>query len=88
MPRPVRYNLAGETNLKLVKEGPEGLEGEGYFATNLDKVVGLARKNSIWPLPFAPLVAASNLWPRWAHTTIWLVLGRKGWAFRRASATC
>ncbi|HRE52561.1 MAG TPA: NADH-quinone oxidoreductase subunit B [Flavitalea sp.] len=53
MARPVRYNLAGETNLKLVAEGPEGLEGEGFFATGLDKVVGLARKNSIWPLPFA-----------------------------------
>lgn len=53
MARPVQYNLSGENNLKLVKEGPEGLGGEGYFATNLDKVVGLARKNSIWPLPFA-----------------------------------
>jgi NADH-quinone oxidoreductase subunit B len=27
--------------------------GEGFFATSFDKVVGLARKNSIWPLPFA-----------------------------------
>jgi NADH-quinone oxidoreductase subunit B len=32
---------------------PEGLTGPGYFATKLDKVVGLARKNSLWPLPFA-----------------------------------
>jgi NADH-quinone oxidoreductase subunit B len=32
---------------------PEGLEGSGYFATSLDKVVGLARANSLWPLPFA-----------------------------------
>jgi NADH-quinone oxidoreductase subunit B len=32
---------------------PVGLEGEGYFATQLDKVVGMARKNSLWPLPFA-----------------------------------
>src|SRR4051812_43611586 len=53
MARPVQYNLSGESNLKLVKEGPEGLGGEGYFATSFDKVVGLARKNSIWPLPFA-----------------------------------
>jgi len=36
-----------------VSEKPEGLEGQGFFATRLDKVVGLARKNSIWPLPFA-----------------------------------
>ncbi len=32
---------------------PEGLEGAGYFATSLDRVVGLARANSLWPLPFA-----------------------------------
>ena len=32
---------------------PEGYEGVGFFATSFDKVVGLARKNSIWPLPFA-----------------------------------
>jgi NADH-quinone oxidoreductase subunit B len=34
-------------------EKPEGYEGAGFFATSLDKVVGMARKNSIWPLPFA-----------------------------------
>jgi NADH-quinone oxidoreductase subunit B len=32
---------------------PAGVEGPGFFATSLDKVVGLARKNSLWPLPFA-----------------------------------
>ncbi|MBK9270562.1 MAG: NADH-quinone oxidoreductase subunit B [Saprospiraceae bacterium] len=32
---------------------PPGVEGQGFFATSLDQVVGLARKNSIWPLPFA-----------------------------------
>ena len=36
-----------------VGEKPEDYEGAGFFATRLDKVVGLARKNSIWPLPFA-----------------------------------
>jgi NADH-quinone oxidoreductase subunit B len=39
-------------NIKLV-EKPEGYEGAGFFATSLEKVVGMARKNSIWPLPFA-----------------------------------
>jgi NADH-quinone oxidoreductase subunit B len=34
-------------------EAPEGYAGQGFFATSLDSVVGLARKNSIWPLPFA-----------------------------------
>jgi NADH-quinone oxidoreductase subunit B len=36
-----------------VVEAPEGIQGAGFFATSLDKVVGLARSNSIWPLPFA-----------------------------------
>ena len=34
-------------------EKPESFEGPGFMATKLDKLVGLARKNSIWPLPFA-----------------------------------
>ena len=53
MARPVQFNYSGENNLKLVKQSPEGFEGEGFFATKLGDVVGLARKNSIWPLPFA-----------------------------------
>ena len=40
------------TNVKIA-EAPQGVEGEGFFATRLDKVIGLARANSIWPLPFA-----------------------------------
>ena len=32
---------------------PAGVEGQGFFATKLDAVVGLARSNSLWPLPFA-----------------------------------
>src|SRR5258706_2454471 len=36
-----------------IAQAPPGFEGPGFFATSLDKVVGLARKNSIWPLPFA-----------------------------------
>lgn len=36
-----------------IVEKPEGLEGQGFFATSLDKVIGLARANSLWPLPFA-----------------------------------
>src|SRR6187455_3572105 len=32
---------------------PEGHEGPGFLATSLEKMVGMARKNSIWPLPFA-----------------------------------
>ena len=46
--RPVQYN----NKLKMV-EAPESFIGDGCMATSLEKVVGLARKNSIWPLPFA-----------------------------------
>jgi NADH-quinone oxidoreductase subunit B len=34
-------------------EKPAGLEGPGFFATSLDQVIGKARANSLWPLPFA-----------------------------------
>jgi NADH-quinone oxidoreductase subunit B len=34
-------------------EIPEGYSGEGFFSTQLDKVIGLGRQNSLWPLPFA-----------------------------------
>ena len=34
-------------------EAPPGLSGSGFFATTLDKAIGLARANSLWPLPFA-----------------------------------
>lgn len=40
------------SDLKMV-EAPAGVEGQGFFATSLDQVIGLARANSIWPLPFA-----------------------------------
>jgi NADH-quinone oxidoreductase subunit B len=39
--------------LQKVNEIPEMYTGEGYAITKLEKVVGLARANSIWPLPFA-----------------------------------
>ena len=54
MARPVQYNVKNEGGKAIhVGEAPEGFTGEGFFTTNLSKVVGLARKNSIWPLPFA-----------------------------------
>jgi NADH-quinone oxidoreductase subunit B len=48
MARPVRF----QTQVKEL-EAPETYMGEGFGATSLEKVLGLARKNSIWPLPFA-----------------------------------
>lgn len=40
------------TDIKLV-EGPPSYEGPGFQATSFDKLIGLARANSLWPLPFA-----------------------------------
>jgi NADH-quinone oxidoreductase subunit B len=34
-------------------EDLEVINGEGYQLTTLDKAIGLARANSVWPLPFA-----------------------------------
>jgi NADH-quinone oxidoreductase subunit B len=57
MARPVRFNvtpiLADPKNNIALADMPPGYSGEGFFATKLSDVVGLARKNSIWPLPFA-----------------------------------
>ena len=55
--RPVRFNIHPKKvdihdNIAIA-DAPEGVGGEGYFATKLERVVGLARSNSIWPLPFA-----------------------------------
>ncbi|AMS26821.1 NADH dehydrogenase [Bacteroidetes bacterium UKL13-3] len=40
------------TEINIV-QAPAGIEGPGFFATSIDKMVGLARANSLWPLPFA-----------------------------------
>lgn len=48
MARPVRF----QTNVKEL-EAPESYMGEGFMATSFEKIVGIARKNSMWPLPFA-----------------------------------
>lgn len=44
--------IVKRSKLEIAKM-PEGIEGPGFFATSLEKAVGLARKNSLWPLPFA-----------------------------------
>src|SRR5580658_3523978 len=42
------------TNSKItIVDAPPGVEGPGFFGNSLDKNVGMARKNSLWPLPFA-----------------------------------
>lgn len=44
--------MSNSSDIKIVN-APQGVEGQGFFATKLDEVVGLARANSLWPLPFA-----------------------------------
>ncbi len=55
--RPVSFNIkpkkADVNDSLMMAEMPPGYEGQGFFATTLDSVIGLARKNSLWPLPFA-----------------------------------
>lgn len=54
MARPVQYNVKNEGGKPLhIVDAPQGTTGDGFFTTKLSDVVGLARKNSIWPLPFA-----------------------------------
>jgi NADH-quinone oxidoreductase subunit B len=57
MSRPVRFNttpiLATTADAVGAIEAPPGFTGDGFFTAQLSTVVGLARKNSIWPLPFA-----------------------------------
>lgn len=40
------------TDIKIV-DSPPSYEGPGFQATSFDKLIGLARANSLWPLPFA-----------------------------------
>lgn len=57
MSRPVRFNTTPKERDEKGHIGmataPDGYTGEGFFTTKLSEVVGLARKNSLWPLPFA-----------------------------------
>lgn len=36
-----------------IVDPPEGVNGPGFFAGSLDKIIGMARSYSLWPLPFA-----------------------------------
>ena len=44
--------IAKRSKVEIAK-APEGMEGPGFFATKVGDVIGLARANSLWPLPFA-----------------------------------
>jgi len=42
-----------ERDKPTIVQPPDGMAGSGFFATRVDQAIGLARKNSLWPLPFA-----------------------------------
>lgn len=44
--------MSNKPNIDIVP-APEGYSGSGFFATKFDYAIGLARANSLWPLPFA-----------------------------------
>lgn len=44
--------LSSNPNINITP-APEGYMGNGFFATKFDQIIGLARANSLWPLPFA-----------------------------------
>ena len=44
--------MSNSSNINVVP-APDGYRGHGFFATKFDYVIGLARANSLWPLPFA-----------------------------------
>lgn len=91
MSRPVRFNIktkdSNDWGINMV-ESPEGYSGEGFFATSFDKVVGLARKNSIWPLPLQLPAVELNSWPLWVPTTIFPVLDQNVLVFPQDNVTC
>jgi len=65
MARPVRFNIHPiqadiKDNISLANM-PEGYTGEGFFTTKLSDVVGLARKNSLWPMPMGLACCAIEL---------------------------
>lgn len=39
--------------IKTDAPAPPGVAGEGFFATKLSSLIGMARSYSLWPLPFA-----------------------------------
>ena len=44
--------LTKRSKIEIAK-APAGMEGTGVFATKAEDVIGLARANSLCPLPFA-----------------------------------
>jgi NADH-quinone oxidoreductase subunit B len=48
----IRNRIMSDRKITTVAP-PPGIEGQGFFAAKMADIVGLARANSLWPLPFA-----------------------------------
>ncbi len=60
---------------------PPGIEGEGFFAGKLSDIIGMARKFSLWPLPFATSCCGIELWQLWLLTMILSRFGAERMSF-------
>lgn len=89
--RPVRFNVhPKEANIaEAISMGtaPDGISGDGFFATQLSSVVGLARKIHYGLCRLQHLVVELNLWQPWHHTMIYQDLDLSVWDFLLVSAT-
>ncbi|MDY3547607.1 NADH-quinone oxidoreductase subunit B [Riemerella anatipestifer] len=45
--------MSNKPIIKTDAPAPPGHSGEGFFATKLSSLIGMARSYSLWPLPFA-----------------------------------
>ncbi|MHA3046638.1 NADH-quinone oxidoreductase subunit B [Riemerella anatipestifer] len=45
--------MSNKPIIKTDALAPPGYSGEGFFATKLSSLIGMARSYSLWPLPFA-----------------------------------
>ncbi|AFR35751.1 NADH-quinone oxidoreductase subunit B [Riemerella anatipestifer] len=45
--------MSNKPIIKTDAPAPQGYSGEGFFATKLSSLIGMARSYSLWPLPFA-----------------------------------
>ncbi|USL95909.1 NADH-quinone oxidoreductase subunit B [Riemerella anatipestifer] len=45
--------MSNKPIIKTDAPAPSGYSGEGFFATKLSSLIGMARSYSLWPLPFA-----------------------------------
>ena len=67
MSRPVSFNLNPkplERDISMAAM-PDGHQGEGFFATSLDSVIGLDEKILFGRCPLPLLVVVLSSWQRW-----------------------